>query len=84
MLGSYVDDAFGGDLSYSTADDLIQYITLAGKEHGAVVNTAKTEGPARLMVILGLLYSSVRKICSLDPKKVLKYSTQIITHLSHH
>ena len=30
------------------------------------------------MVILGLLYCSVSKVCSLDPKKVIKYSKRII------
>ena len=76
-MGSYVDDAFGGDLSYSTANCLIQYITSAGKEHGTIVNTSKTEGPKTSLVILGLQYNSDSRICSLDPKKVLKYSKQI-------
>ena len=31
------------------------------------------------MVILGLLYKSNSKICSLDPKKVLKYTERIDT-----
>ena len=39
-----------------------------------VVNTAKTEGPATAMVILGLHYCSQNKICKLDPAKVVKYS----------
>ena len=39
----------------------------------------KTKGPWISMVILGLLYRSDFKICSLDPKKVLKYSEQIRT-----
>ena len=43
------------------------------------MNVAKSEGPARSMVILGLLYKSISKICSLDPKKVLKYTEQIDT-----
>ena len=38
---------------------------------------AKTRGPAIAMVILGLLYHSRHKICSLDPAKVAKYSTCI-------
>ena len=41
------------------------------------MNVAKTRGPAIAMVILGLLYHSRRKICSLDPAKVTKYSTHI-------
>ena len=42
-----------------------------------MVNVSKTRGPAISMVILGLLYRSDLKICSLDPKKVKKYSEQI-------
>ena len=79
VLDSYVDDAFGGDISYATAYSLIQYITWAGRVHGTLVNVAKSEGPAISMVILGLLYRSDLKICSLDPKKVLKYSERIKT-----
>ena len=47
--------------------------------HGTLVNVAKSEGPAISMVILGLLYRSDLKICSLDPKKVIKYFEQIET-----
>ena len=37
----------------------------------------KTQGPLISMVILGLLYRSDLKICSLDPNKVAKYTEQI-------
>ena len=77
MLDSYVDDGFGGDNAYSIAQALINFITKAGKRYGTLVNVAKTCGPAIAMVILGLLYHSRRKICSLDPKKVTKYSAHI-------
>ena len=77
VLSSYVDDAFGGDKAYSTAQALIRFITQAGKRHGTLVNVTKTRGPAIAMVILGLLYHSRRKICSLDPAKVAKYSACI-------
>ena len=77
VLGSYVDDAFGGDSSYMTAKALIDYVTAAGECHETRVNMTKTRGPATTMVILGLQYSSGYKICSLDPKKVTKYSEQI-------
>ena len=82
VLGSYVDDAFGGDVSYATAQALIDYVTSAGKRHETFVNVAKTEGPAVSMVILGLFYRSDLKICSLAPKKVKKYSEQMVTLLS--
>ena len=77
VLGSYVDDGFGGDKDYSTAQALIRFVTDAGNRHGTLVNAAKTRGPAIAMVILGLQYHSMRKICSLDPAKVTKYSTHI-------
>ena len=72
-----MDDAFGGDAAYRTAKTFIQFITRAGTKYGTFVNEAKTRGPASSMVILGLLYNSRRKICSLDPAKVDKYSTKI-------
>lgn len=53
-------------------------MTAAGKVHNTFVNGAKTEGPAISMVILGLLYRSDLRICSLAPKKVQKYSAQIV------
>ena len=81
VLGSYVDDAFGGDKSYSTAQALIQYITSSGERYGTLVNVSKTRGPAISMVILGLLYRSDLKICALAPKKVKKYSEQITRQL---
>ena len=77
VLGSYVDDAFGGDMTFSVADELIHFATSAGKKHGTLLNMVKTRGPCISMVILGLLYRSDLKICSLDPKKVSKYSEQI-------
>ena len=42
-----------------------------------VVNTSKIEGPATAMVILGLHYCSLKKICKLDPAKVIKYSGRL-------
>ena len=72
-----MDDGFGGDNAYSIARALIRFITRAGERNGTLVNVAKTRGPAIAMVILGLLYHSRRKICSLDPAKVTKYSTHI-------
>ena len=42
-----------------------------------VVNTAKTEGPATVVVILSRHYCSQNKICKLDPAKVVKYSDRL-------
>ena len=76
-LGSYVDDAFGGATTRQTATELISFITKAGDTMVTVVNTAKMEGPATAMVILGLHYCSQEKICKLDPAKVVKYSDRL-------
>ena len=81
VLGSYVDDAFGGDVSYATAKELIEYVTAAGDRHQTFVNVAKSEGPSTSMVILGLLYCSELQICSLAPKKVRKYAEQMVSLL---
>ena len=35
------------------------------------------EGPATAMVTLGLHYRSQKKICKLDPAKVIKYSDRL-------
>ena len=42
--------------------------------HGYSREHRKTEGPATAMVILGLHYCSQKKICKLDPAKVIKYA----------
>ena len=77
VLGSYVDDAFGGATTRQLAAKLIQFITRAGDTMATVVNTSKTEGPATAMVILGLHYCSQNKVCNLDPAKVVKYSNRL-------
>ena len=48
----------------------------------AVVNPAKTEGPATSMVILGLHYCARSKVCSLDPAKLAKYAARLNAHLA--
>ena len=82
MLDSYVDDAFGGAIQVQTAQGLIDFVTESGASHGADVNQLKTCGPDTLMVILGLLYNSCTRVCSLDPAKVEKYSRRIEAILS--
>ena len=72
-----MDDAFGGARSEKTATKLVDYITEMGSRHLAVVNTAKTEGPATALVILGLLYCSQTRVCSLDPTKVTRYAARL-------
>ena len=68
-------------MSYSSAQALIDFVTAAGEQHQTYVNIAKTEGPSTAMVILGLLYSSDLRVCSLAPKKVRKYSELMVTLL---
>ena len=70
MLGTYVDDAFGGARTWMIARLLIIFITTMGSKHGAEVNSIKTEGPATSLVILGLLYCSRSMVYRLDPAKV--------------
>ena len=77
MLGSYVDDAFGGARTGKTAKLLIRFITIMGSKLKAEVNSAKTEGPATSLVILGFLYCSRSRVCRLDPAKVTKYTARI-------
>ena len=77
MLGSYVDDAFGGASTSEVAHAFSNYIVAMGARLGAVINAKKTEGPAVSLVILGLLYDAKARVCSLDPAKVTKYSDRI-------
>ena len=82
VLRSYVDDGFGGADTWKIAIKLIKFITDMGLTHETIVNTAKTEGPATALVILGLLYCSQSKVCRLDPAKVTKYAARISTLLA--
>ena len=77
VLGSYVDDAFGGALRTKVAQELIDFIGSVGARLGALINAKKTEGPAVSLVILGLLYDAQAQVCALDPAKVIKYSFRI-------
>ena len=77
VLESYVDDAVGGATTRKLAAKLITFITTMGAKLGTIVNAAKTEGPAKSMVILGFNYNSKSKVCNLDPAKVTKYSDRL-------
>ena len=74
MLGYYVDDAFGGEVTAS----LIDFFSNAGSNLAAVVNAAKTKGKAKSMVILNLEYCAVSKLFRLDPAKIIKYTARIL------
>ena len=77
VLGSYVDDGFGGATSQQLAAKLIVFVTQSGAKLGAVVNMLKTEGPAPALVILGLHYCAQSAVCSLDPVKVARYTGRL-------
>ena len=77
VLGSYVDDAFGGATTQVLAKKLIAFITTMGAMLGATVNSKKTEGPATSMVILGFRYDSRARVCNLDPAKVSRYTARL-------
>ena len=82
MLRSYVDDGFGGANVWRLAIELIKFVTDKGLTHETRINIAKTEGPATALVILGLLYCSISKVCRLDPATVTKYAARISTLLA--
>ena len=77
MLGSYVDDAFGGTRRAADTQLMIETLTLAGKRTQTLINPKKTEGAARSLVILGLLYCSISRTCRLGESKRRKYLARI-------
>ena len=52
-------------------------LALAGQRTQTFINPAKTEGPARSLVILGLLYCSETRTCRLGKAKRDKYLSRI-------
>ena len=77
VLGSYVDDGFGGARTREHTQVMIDCLFEAGRATFTRFNAAKTRGPARSMVILGLLYCSVTQSCRLGEKKKSKYLSRI-------
>ena len=73
VLGSYVDDAFGGANTRSQAQVIIDAMMAAGHTTATSFNIKKTCGPATRLVILGLQYCSVSQTCRLGEKKRKKY-----------
>ena len=61
VLGSYVDDAFGGARSKDRSLSMIDYIIQAGRATATHFNIPKTRGPATRLVVLGLLICSVTR-----------------------
>ena len=82
MLGSYVDDAFGGARAKHLAQLTMDTLTITGRATGATFNLDKSEGPATELVVLGLLYSSKLQACRLGANKRAKYLERIDQVLS--
>ena len=53
VLGSYVDDGFGGARTQAQAQSMIDWLYAVGHATGTAFNKAKTCGPATRLVILG-------------------------------
>ena len=77
VLGSYVDDGFGGAGTQGNAQLMIDHLFKAGLATSTLFNMIKTRGPARSLVILGLLYCSVTQSCRLGNKKKQKYLSRV-------
>ena len=81
VLGSYVDDAFGGAHTRSQAQVILDTMMAVGRATATSFNTEKTRGPATRLVILGLLYCSVSQTCRLGKEKQQKYVNRVIAML---
>ena len=77
MLGSYVDDAFGGTNSRAHTQIMMETLAIVGRATDTKVNPAKSRGPATKLVILGLLYCSGSRSCRLGDAKRAKYMSRI-------
>ena len=56
---------------------MMDTLTITGRHTKTFINPSKSEGPARSLVILGLLYCSLTSTCRLGKAKRLKYLTRI-------
>ena len=77
VLGSYVDDAFGGTNSRAHTQIMMETLAIVGRATDTKVNPAKSRGPATKLVILGLLYCSGSRSCRLGDAKRAKYMSRI-------
>ena len=77
VLGSYVDDGFGGAQTQEQAQIMIDGLYAMGRATGTVFNMEKTRGPATRLVILGLLYCSVTQSCRVGDDKRAKYLSRV-------
>ena len=82
VLGSYVDDAFGGTNCRAHTQIMMETLSIVGRATATVINPAKSRGPATKMVILGLSYCSSTRSCRLGDAKRAKYMSRIQSVIS--
>ena len=61
---------------------MIDTLIAVGQQTSAVFNKDKTRGPARNLVILGLLFDSISKSCRFGDDKLQKYTSRVTSHLA--
>ena len=83
-LSSYVDDFFGGPIrtgclktDKNHAKVLLQNLISVGDVTNTRMNLSKCLPPARSMVILGINFNSITRMCTLPEKKIDKYLGRI-------
>ena len=84
-LSSYVDDFFGGPIrtdclktDKKNAELLLENLICIGNLTNTRMNPAKCLPPARSMNILGIIFNSKSRMCTLPSKKIDKYSKRIL------
>ena len=77
VIKSYVDDIFGGALTYENALKLKKHFNCGEILTTAKMNRLKCHGPARQLAILGMLFDSVNKRCTMTHKKRQKYIARL-------
>ena len=82
VLGSYVDDAFGGTNAQPHTLTMMETLPIVGRATATEINLAKSRGPATKLVVLGLLYCSGTRSCRLGDAKRAKYMSRILLVLS--
>ena len=82
VLGSYVDDGFGGTNTQTNSLTMLKTLPIVGRATTTEINLAKSRGPATKLVILGLLYCSGTRSCRLGETKRTKYMSRIQLVLS--
>ena len=80
ILLSYVDDFFGGPIRTGAllhdkkiAKLMLENIIVIGEITNTCANLEKCKEPARRMVILGIMFDSIKKSCYLAHAKISKY-----------